>query len=117
LAATPLVPDPQNGSKTSPPSRVEATSARLMSRKGFWVGWYPWSFSRLGTAGIRHTEDTWPVGSGLFTRSWLKVWFLPLLAQRSVPSGAPTQIRTTPDLSFRTIISGVGEGVALETAL
>src|SRR5215210_3033665 len=39
LAATPVVPDPQNGSKTRSPSRVEATSARRTSLRGFWVGW------------------------------------------------------------------------------
>ncbi len=39
LAATPVVPDPQNGSNTNSPSLVEATSARLTSLKGFWVGW------------------------------------------------------------------------------
>ena len=69
FAPTPLVPDPQKGSKTKSPSRVEATSARLMSRKGFWVGWYPWSFSRFGTGGRRHTEEIWEVGSRLFIRS------------------------------------------------
>jgi hypothetical protein len=69
LAATAVVPDPQNGSKTNPPSRVEATSARLTSLKGFWVGWWPWSFSRFGTAGMRQTEEIWEVGSRVFMRS------------------------------------------------
>src|SRR5918995_3101938 len=38
LEATPLVPDPQKGSKTRSPSLVEATMARRTRRKGFWVG-------------------------------------------------------------------------------
>jgi hypothetical protein len=39
LAATAVVPEPQNGSKTKSPSRVEASRARLRSLRGFWVGW------------------------------------------------------------------------------
>jgi hypothetical protein len=38
LAATPVVPDPQNGSKTNSPSTVEAKMARRRRRRGFWVG-------------------------------------------------------------------------------
>jgi hypothetical protein len=53
LEATPLVPYPQHGSKTNSPSRVEATSARLTRRKGFWVGWDPWRFSSFGTGSVR----------------------------------------------------------------
>ena len=39
LAATAMVPEPQNGSKTRSPSSVEASSARRTTLKGFWVGW------------------------------------------------------------------------------
>ena len=38
LAATAVVPEPANGSKTNAPSCVEANNARRTSRKGFWVG-------------------------------------------------------------------------------
>jgi len=69
LAATPVVPDPVNGSKTRSPSQVEASSALRKRRKGFWVGWYPCSFSLLGTVCIRQTEDTWAPGSNPFMRS------------------------------------------------
>jgi hypothetical protein len=69
LAATPVVPDPQNGSKTRAHSAVEAKMARRRRRRGFWVGWRPWDFSLLGTAGMRQTEETCEVGSGLFMRS------------------------------------------------
>src|SRR5215207_3529495 len=69
LAATPVVPDPQNGSKTSSPSILEASTARRRSRRGFWVGWRPWDFSLMGTAGMCQTEESWEVGSGPFMRS------------------------------------------------
>jgi hypothetical protein len=69
LAAIPLVPDPQNGSKTRQPPLVEARMARRNRRRGFRVGWYPWSFSFIGTAGMVHTEESWALGSGLFGRS------------------------------------------------
>jgi len=69
LAATPVVPDPQKGSKTSSPSLVEANMARRRRRRGFWVGWRPWDFSLMGTEGMCHTEETWEVGSLLFMRS------------------------------------------------
>jgi hypothetical protein len=39
LAATPVVPEPQNGSRTRSPSPLEASRARLRSLRGFWVGW------------------------------------------------------------------------------
>jgi hypothetical protein len=39
LAATPVVPEPQNGSRTRSPSPLEASRARLRSFRGFWVGW------------------------------------------------------------------------------
>jgi hypothetical protein len=45
------------------PSLVEATMARRTRRKGFWVGWRPWSFSLVGTEGMRQTEETWAFGS------------------------------------------------------
>src|SRR5215207_1940316 len=41
LEATPIVPDPQNGSKMRSPSLLEATIARRRRRRGCWVGWYP----------------------------------------------------------------------------
>jgi hypothetical protein len=69
FAATPVVPDPQNGSKTRSPSPVEARTARRTRRRGFWVGWRPWDFSLMGTAGRRQTEETWEEGSGLLMRS------------------------------------------------
>ncbi len=37
--ATPLVPDPQNGSKIRSPSLLDARMARRTRRRGFWVGW------------------------------------------------------------------------------
>jgi hypothetical protein len=57
--ATPLVPDPQNGSKTRSPSLLDARMARRTRRRGFWVGWYPWSFSLFGTEGMCQTEESW----------------------------------------------------------
>ncbi len=69
LAATAVVPDPAKGSKTRSPSRVQATSARRTRRKGFWVGWLPWSFSRREGGGMRQTEPTWAAGSQLFMAS------------------------------------------------
>src|SRR5215218_507871 len=69
LAATPVVADPLKGSKSRSPSTLEASTARRSRRRGFWVGWRPWDFSLMGTAGICQTEETWEVGLGLFMRS------------------------------------------------
>jgi hypothetical protein len=38
LATAPVVPVPKNGSRTTSPGRVEATSTRCSSASGFWVG-------------------------------------------------------------------------------
>jgi hypothetical protein len=69
LAATPVVPDPQKGSKSRSPSALEARTERRTRRRGFWVGWRPWDFSLMSTVGRRQTEKTWEVGSRLFMRS------------------------------------------------
>ena len=62
-AATPVVPEPANGSRTRSPSAELAAMTRSSRASGFWVGWRPCSFSR--GPGVGRGQTTWePPGSG-----------------------------------------------------
>src|SRR5215203_5658739 len=58
LGRNPRRSEPLKGSKRRSPSTLEASTARRRRRRGFWVGWRPWDFSLMGTAGMCQTEET-----------------------------------------------------------